>query len=151
MKNRSKLLTLSLILVLVVAFALVACVPQVKPQPGEQGDACTLVVGEKAYSVDLSKVEITKGLFSVLDYLKDTQGLTYTANSGYLETIDSMANNSQTGEYLYIYTTVKADFDVTEYVSTREYNGITLTSSGVGAESMHIENGCTILIGYIKF
>lgn len=147
MKNRSKLLTLSLILVLVVAFALVACVPQ----PGKQDGTCTLVVGEKAYSVDLSKVNITNGLFSVLDYLKDTQGLTYTANNGYLETIDSMANNSQTGEYLYIYTTVKADFDVSEYVSTREYNGITLTNSGFGAESMHIENGCTILIGYIKF
>lgn len=145
MKNRSKLLTLSLILVLVVAFALVACVPQ--PSDG----TCTLVVGEKAYSVDLSKIGITNGLFSVLDYLKDTQGLTYTANNGYLESIDSMANNSETGEYLYIYTTVKADFDVSEYVSTREYNGITLTSSGVGAGSMHIENGCTILIGYIKF
>lgn len=147
MKNKSKLLSLVVVLVLVVAFALVACVPQNNPQEG----TCTIVVGEKAYTVDLSKVTITDGLFSVLDYLKDNQGLTYSATDGYLNSIDSLANNYETGEYIYIYTSVKADFDVSEYASTKEYNGATLTSSGVGGKEMHIEKDCIILITLIKW
>lgn len=148
MKNKSKLLSLVIILVLVVAFALVACVPQENnPQEG----TCTIVVGEKAYTVDLSKVTVTDGLFSVLDYLKDSQGLTYSATNGYFNSIDSLSNNSDTSEYIYIYTSVKADFDVSEYASTKEYNDVTLTSSGVGGKDMHIEKDCVILITLIKW
>ncbi len=151
MKNKSKLLSLVVVLVLVVAFALVACVPQGNQPNDPQEGTCTVVVGEKAYSVDLSKVTITEGLFSVLDYLKDTQGLTYSATNGYLNSIDSLANNYETSEYIYIYTSVKADFDVSDYATTEEYNDVTLTSSGVGGKEMHIEKDCVILITLIKW
>ena len=53
--------------------------------------------------------------------------------------------------YIYLYTSVEEDFDVSEYKSTVEYKGQTLTSAGVGAKDMHVKDGAVIYIGTITF
>lgn len=155
---------LALILALVMAFALVAC-----QLPSDNNDAggnatggdqnvevktATLVLEtdpKTEFEIDLNKVEITNGLFSVLDYLKAEGKLDYKATAGYLDKVGSLENNATTGQYIYIYTSVAADADVSQYATTVEYNGQTLTSSGVGASDMHIEDGTVIYIGLISW
>ena len=65
--------------------------------------------------------------------------------------VGSLENNDETWEYIYLYTSVAQDVDVSEYATTVEYKGQTLTSSGVGASDMHLEDGAIIYIGTIIF
>lgn len=116
----------------------------------------SLVVGTDeptAYTVEIDNVEITDGLMSVLEYLKTTEGLEYTSDdTGYgafLTKIGALEQKDNT--YIYLYTSVEKDMDVSQYATTVEFEGKTLTSSGVGASEMTIEDGCTIYIGTINF
>ncbi len=104
------------------------------------------------FEVELDKVEIKNGLVSVLDYLKSEEVLEYEISGTYLNKVGEIENNAANaaeGKYLYVYTSVTADMDVSQYAETVDYEGQTLTSSGVGANEMHIEDGCVIYIGYI--
>ena len=62
-----------------------------------------------------------------------------------------MEEKPEAGEFIYLYTSVAKDFDVSEYASTVEYQGKTLTSSGVGVSSMSVEDGAIIYITIIKY
>ena len=145
---KSKLTKIAVILLAVcMVFSLAAC-----DKKSESKGEMTLVIASDSpaeYKVDLDEVEITKGLMSVLDYLKAEGKLDYAETSGYLDSVGPLKNNMETGEYVYIYTSVSQDFDVSQFATTVEYEGQTLTSSGVGANEMHIEDGCVIYIGYI--
>ena len=46
---------------------------------------------------------------------------------------------------------MEKDFDVSEYATTVDYDGKTLTNSGVGVSQMSVKEGCTILITTISF
>lgn len=83
--------------------------------------------------------------------LLDAKEITYTASDGFLYSVKDFAPDSKKGEYIYIYTSVEADFDVSEYVQSIEYDSLTLKSSGFGADEMHIENGCIVYIGSIQW
>jgi hypothetical protein len=48
------------------------------------------------------------------------------------------------GEYVAIYTSVEADFDVSTYVSETTYKGITLKTAGVGISAMQVPAGAII-------
>jgi hypothetical protein len=106
------------------------------------------------YTIDLSKAE-GDGLFAALDYAKEKYGLAYSysgeGTSAYLEQVGDLKNDSSAGVYIYVYTSVDKDFDVSEYATTIEYKGQTLHSSGVGAYSMTLEDGAVIYIGTIKY
>lgn len=149
MKNFAKIIILVLIIAMVLAF--VGCI---KPTADTEG-TMTLVVGETEYIVDLSKVKAENGLISVLDYLKETQGLVYEATyseyGAMLTKVNELEQNVTTSTYLYIYTTVQKDIDVSEYATTKEYKGTTLTSSGVGASTMSLEKDCIILISTMTY
>lgn len=149
MKNFKKLMVLFVIVALV--FALVGCIEPTADTEGKM----TVVVGETAYTVELSEVTVNNGLLSILEYLKETQGLVYETRSDSYGTMIIKANeleeNSATGTYIYIYTSVTKDYDVSEYATTKEYNGTTLTNSGVGASLMSIEKDSIILITTIVF
>lgn len=149
MGNFKKLMVLFVIVALVLA--LVGCIEPTADTEGKM----TVVVGETAYTVELSEVTVNNGLFSILDYLKETQGLVYETRSDSYGTMIIKANeleeNVATGTYIYIYTSVTKDHDVSEYASMKEYNGTTLTNSGVGASLMSIEKDSIILIATIVF
>ena len=115
----------------------------------------TLVLGtddEPTIRVNLSKVSGDRGLLSVLDYLQMEERLTYKADaSGFLTEVGPVKQDVASGTYIYIWTSVEADFDVSEYATTLEYDGKTLTSTGVGAKDMTIEDGAIIYIGTIEW
>ena len=111
---------------------------------------CTIVIeGEPAteYRVNLDKVTGTDGLLSVLAYLKNEKSLTYAEAYGFLTEVGSVKQDADAGKYVYIWTSVEKDFDVTTYASTKTYGELTLTNSGVGAKDMTVTDGATIYIG----
>ena len=135
-----------LTIVLALTFAFVGCTPEADDTEGTM----LLVVGGDnpvEYQVDLSKVELTQGLLSVLEYLKETEGLEFAHQEGFLTSVGALSQGG--GHYIYVYTTVEKDFDVSQYAENIDYNGTTLTNAGVGAKEMTIEKDCTIYIGTI--
>lgn len=154
--NLRKRLTAMLLVILCITLTLVGCAPApITPDAG----TCTLVLsdGENAteYSVDLAALTSGDGAMPIITHLEQTRGLTYSKTNGmygaYLTAIGSLKENSAEGTYLGIWTSVEADFDVSEYATTVDYNGKTLVSSGVGISQMTIEDGAVIYIGYIHY
>lgn len=116
----------------------------------------TLVVGTEtpvSYTVELDKVETDKGIMPVLEYLKSEKGLDYasddTGYGAFLTKVGALEQKDNT--YIYLYTSVENDMDVSQYATTVEFEGKTLTSAGVGASEMTIEDGCIIYVGTIEF
>lgn len=116
----------------------------------------TLVVGTEtpvSYTVELDKIETNKGIMPVLEYLKTEKGLDYesddTGYGAFLTKVGALQQSDNT--YIYLYTSVEKDKDVSQYATTVEFEDKTLCSSGVGASEMTIEDGCTIYIGTVQF
>ena len=150
----TKFKLLALLLALIMSLSLAACQMPESDGKGDTADAgkMTLVLaGDETvvHEVDLDELDVTNGLVSILDYLKTQGKLDYKITGGYLDKVGELENNAQTGEYIYIYTSVAEDADVSQYATTVEYEGQTLTSSGVGAADMHIEADAVIYIGLI--
>ena len=123
-------------------------------QDNDGAGTLSVVLGtdpETVYTVPLDQLTVTEGLMSVLEYLKEEENLTYTAeDSGYgayLTAVGDLAQDSEAGKYIMLYTSVEEDADVSQYATTVTYGGRTLTSSGVGASSMHVRAGEVIYIG----
>lgn len=156
MKKTNRIISiLALVLILVLSFT--ACAG------GDvelQGTATLVIEGRDGsyvtYDVDLSKLEKhDEGAISLLEYVASLEGSTLYYNvqwgggyGAYITSIGSLSPNPAC-EYISLYTSESADFAVTtEYmptVPTVEYNGSTLTYSGVGLSSMHINDGTVIL------
>ena len=110
------------------------------------GAEMTLVVAstpEKVYTVELAGMD--KGV-SLLDVL-DAADVDHEVSGTMLTAVGGLRDLPE-GTYIYIYTSVEKDFDVT-YGSTVKWSGHTLTGSGVGAASMTMEDGCIVYIGTI--
>lgn len=88
---------------------------------------------------------LDNGLFSLLDALD----IEYSESSGMFYSVGKLA--PEPPEYIYIYTSVAADADVSTYKQEMTYDGKTLTSSGVGAKDMTFEDGAIIYIGTISY
>ena len=144
-KHMGRILTL----VLVIAIALCALASCGK---SSKNGFVTVVIGTETpteYKVNMDKVEGGDGLLSVLAYLKTEKNLTYAETEGFLNEVGDLKPEAPV--YLYIYTSVEEDFDVSTYATTMEYKGQTLKSSGVGAKDMHMTDGAVIYIGTINF
>lgn len=149
-----KLLTviLTLALLCTLSLALFACTDPATP--GEKTMTLVLLDGDyvEEFTVDLDKLasseQKSKGLLAVLDYLKQTENLTYTADStGYLTQVNEIKQEGN--KYIYLYTSVAKDEDLTQYASSIEYKGKKYSNSGVGAKDMTIEKDCVIIISVI--
>lgn len=150
MKKTVKVLWL-LIAIAVLMLALVSCGP-VSDTSGE----CTVVIAsapERVYTVDLSKVEITEGAYSVLKYLRDTEGVEFTATESatgaFLNTVEGITLGE--GQYIWVWTSVESDFDASGFVADKEYGGKILKSSKSGISEMSVVDGAVIYIGAINF
>lgn len=157
---KKKLLTV--ISVILVAAALSAAIayfaPKTESEKISEKGVITLVIAsdpQEVYSLDLDKITGNKGLLSVLEYLKETEGLNFVSEeSGYgafITEVGGLSQDNISGVYLYIYTSVEADFDVSGYALTVTCEGKTLTSAGVGANEMTLTDGCVIYIGIIVY
>lgn len=160
------LIIVTIALLCTLSLALFACTDPATPGDNTSGDTSgdaattaqtmTLVLLEGDYveefTVDLDKLaaysQTSQGLFAVLDYLKDTEELTYTADStGFLTQVNQIKQEGN--KYVYLYTSVEKDIDVSQYACTVEYKGKSYTNSGVGANDMTIEKDCVIIISVI--
>ena len=168
MKKTLRLISAILILAL-LAFSFAACekeeiednTPKTEEsnviEVGNQnsGKVMKLVIGgakEKIYSVDFSGIEITEGAMSVVKHLATLGKLTYKADAtGYLTEIGDLKMDQATATYIFLWTSVEKDFDVSEWATTKEWDGKTLTSSGLGISDMTVENGAVIYVGTVSY
>lgn len=158
-----KLLTviLTLALLCTLSLALFACTDPATPgdtsgdvEPVEKTMTLVLLEGDyvEEFTVDLDKLasseQKSKGLLAVLDYLKQTENLTYSTDStGLLTQVNEI--KQEDNKYVFLYTSVAKDEDLTQYASSIEYKGKKYSSSGVGAKDMTIEKDCVIIISVI--
>ncbi len=167
MKKAVKIIALALALTL-IAFTFISCKSE-KPEDntpyrvssdvikvGNQssGKVMKLVVGgenEKVYSVDFSGIEITEGPLSVIKHLAEAGKLTYKIEGTFLTEVGDLKQDAATGTYIFLWTSVEADFDVSEWATTKEWSGKTLTSSGIGIQDMTVENGAVIYVGTVSW
>lgn len=154
MKKYAKIISI-LLLVFLLATALFACI---NPDRDSQGKMKLVVLYDEEnaeeYTVDLADVKnSSNGLIAILDYLQNNGMLEYSANdSGYGAYLTKVGGLKEgNGYYLYVYTDVEADFDVTQYASQISYKNKTFTNIGIGVSQMSIKSGCTIIITLIKF
>ncbi len=147
MKHQKFTHLLSLLLaIMLVGILFVGCQQDEKSEKG----FCTIVLeGEPTteYVVNLDKVTGTNGLLAVLEYLKTEEGLVYVESAGFLTEVGEVKQDAAAGKYVYIWTSVEKDFDVSQYASTKTYGDKTLTSAGVGAADMTVTDGAVIYIG----
>lgn len=114
----------------------------------DQGAAMTLAIAEdpvREITVDISGMDKDSDLIDVLEKC----GVSYELDGTFLNAVGTLAPQAPT--YIYLYTSVEADKDVSQYGTTTEYGGKTLYNSGKGALDMTIEDGCTIYIGTITY
>lgn len=141
------------LLLIATLFCIIAC----KNTAPTSGIVTVVIRGETdaVYNVDLAEVQVTDGVLSILQYLKDEKGIALEyEDSGYgafLTKCGSLKQDLSKNEYLYLYTSVQSDFDVSGYATTQDFNGKTLTSAGVGLTQMQICDGAIILIATMKF
>ena len=144
-----RLLSFALVIVMIfAAFSLTAC-----SKNDSEGNATLVIATEEkqVYDIPLSKIGEGKGVVPALEYLKEEENLEYDLTSGFLNSIGGLANDYVAGKYIYIYTSVEKDFDVSEYKMEMEYEGKTLVSAGVGIEDMSLTDGAVIYIGLISW
>ena len=148
-KLTSLILTLTLIL---GVFSLTAC-NTAAPEESAAGSVTLVVKGseEKSYTVSLDGLSLDKGLVPVLDALKAEGKLDYGITDTFLDYVGDVKNDYEKGEYVYIYTSVTADQDVSEYKETVTYQGTELVSTGVGAIEMTVEDGAIFYVSTIKW
>ena len=138
---------LAVVFVAVTAAALTACE---KDDVFGKKDTMTLVVGTEEpaeYEIELDGMKRNCSLTDVLDAAKAQYELDYVEKKGMLCEVGDLKPDSAKGEYIYLFTTVESDFDVSENVKTMTYKDTSLTSSGVGAGEMTILANCTVYIG----
>ncbi len=168
MKKSTKFISLALAL-MCLAFSFVGCgddevvdnTPKTENtsviEVGNQssGKIVKLVIGgtnEVVYSVDYSGISLDKGALSVIEYLAANKGLEYEIDGTMLTRVGAIKQDLSTATYVYLWTSVEADFDVSEWApENKSWNGKTLIASGVGASDMTIENGAVIYIGTVKY
>ena len=68
-----------------------------------------------------------------------------------LTKVGELENDAAAGEWIYVYTTVEDDIDVSQYATTVQYDGQSITSSGKGAHEMTIAKDAIISIGLIVY
>ncbi len=143
-KILSAILALTLLL-----FALTSCFGANDPE----GNATLVIATEEiqVYDLPLSKLSAGKGLLPAFEYLANKEGLEYDVSGTLINNVGGLENNYETNTFVYIYTSVEADFDVSEYKSEVEYEGKTLVSSGKGFSEMTLCDGAVIYIGTIVF
>ena len=86
---------------------------------------------------------------TLTEYLKNAGKLDKIGGIAYITEIGDFKEGN--GEYVYFFTSVEKDYDVSEYAQAVNYKGQTLTSSGVGVSQMSVEEDAVIYIGKIKY
>ena len=150
----SSLLTqLLLILSLLLLSACTAPSTDADNGNSEGADTVTLVIeGEvlTEYTVDVSKINLSGGVMALINYLEGADALDYEMDGTFITSLGELTNG-EGGKYIYLFTSVESDFDVSIYSKTAEYRGMTLTSARVGASDMTLVAGAVIYATLVSF
>ena len=152
-KRRQKMKKiLSLILVLVMLISLVSCAGTL----GERGDVSIVIENldgtytvYKAYLEDVENRN--EGTFGVIQHLMEREKNPLSADivnseyGAYVNAIGSLTPDTAAGEFVSVYTSLEKDFGTWDGVGTVDYEGKTLTASGVGLTSMSAEKDTVVL------
>lgn len=148
---------IALILSLALSLTLASCKGEEQPPSGGTGgtggDTITLVVvGEAVSEYTVSTEGLTDGasVISVLDYLKGIGALEYAMNGTMLSRVGELTDG-EGGKYIFIFTDLEANHDVSQWAKTVDYRGKTLTSSGFGAGDTQVAAGMIIYITLVSF
>ena len=146
MKKLTKIIALALAIMLALT-AFTAC-----NGSDPEGEVTLVVAGDvtEVFTVGISEIEGEKNVLTLVEYLNNKGLLDYkTDATGFFTEIGSVKQNADEGKYVGIWTSVEENFDVSQYATTKEYKGKTLTSSGVGAKDMTLKDGAIIYFSYI--
>ena len=167
--KRIPILIVSIFSICTMLYFSTACAPTATSLTGSMQlvlDARQEGIAPKTYTVDLTEYtdknsveDVINGLVESSDLYyegyKGGYGMFYTAlgyrtqNGEYEQTQYILQQNPAEGKYIYVYTTVQADKDQSNYKTEIEYNGITLINAGMGISNMHLEDGATVYFTYI--
>lgn len=150
----TKTLYLAVITLLAVSLLLTGC----KPTVDTEGTATFVIAndeGIEVFEVPLDALENATGALDALEYLKNQGKLDYTCQNGgygaFLTEVGHVKEDGSKGIYIGLWTSVAADIDTSIHATTKQYNGVTLTSSGKGISSMSLTDGCIIYISEIVY
>ena len=120
---------------------------------GGSGDTVTLAIEGSVlteYTVDVSKINLSGGVMALLNYLEGIDALDYEMDGTMISSLGELTNG-EGGKYIYLFTSVESDFDVSVYSKTAKYRGMTLTSARVGASDMTLVAGAVIYATLVSF
>lgn len=123
---------------------------------GEEGDVSIVIENRdgsytvyKAYLEEVANK--SEGAFGVIQHLMAREDNPLTADivdsdyGAYVNAIGTLIPDTMAGEFVSVYTSLEKDFGTWDGVATVNYNGTSLTASGVGITSMSVESGTVIL------
>ena len=157
-KTKMKKILSVILLIAVLVLSLSACADNGEGggNPPSEGEAATftLVIAtpeKQVYEVPIAELGEGDGLMPVFEYLKNKNGLQYDISGTLINSIGGLENDYVSSSYIYIFTSVERDFDVSEYTEEVVYEGKTLVSAGVGFNRMTVSDGAVIYIGLVTF
>ena len=144
-----------ILLIAVLTLSLTACLGKENGDGDQTPDAkLTLVIAteqKQVYEVPIAELGEGDGLMPVFEYLKTEKGLQYDVAGTMINNIGGLENDYVSSSYIYIFTSVERDFDVSIYKEEVVYEGKTLVSAGVGFNQMTVSDGAVIYIGLVTF
>lgn len=149
-KFRLSVVVLTIIAVLCSVLLFTACT---KDEGLADNESFTIVIDDNGafteYTVKGSEAKTVEKALKLLSGKEDN--FVFSETGGFINEVGTLKNDAAANAYIMIYTSVEKDFDVSQYATTTDYKGVTLTSSGVGFKEMHVEEGAIILFKVVKF
>ena len=145
MKKLTKLIALMLVIA-ALSSVLVSC-----GGTDAVGTATLVIEGESIteYEVSLDEFE-GNTVADMFNYLKASKGLAFEYSGTMVTQVGDVKNDDSAGKWVYFWTSVVSDMDVTEWVSYVEYDGKQLASSGKNVFEMTVADGAVIYVGYYR-
>ena len=153
MKKTVKILVALLLIAALFAFGSCRAPESSDNNGGGSGDTVTLAIEGSVlteYTVDVSKINLSGGVMALLNYLEGIDALDYEMDGTMISSLGELTNG-EGGKYIYLFTSVESDYDVSVYSKTAEYRGMTLTSARVGASDMTLVAGAVIYATLVSF
>lgn len=119
------------------------------------GSCKIVIMSETAteYTVNLSDITISDGVLSILNYLKENENLALEYQTdvygAYITKVGELTPSGN--QYICVYTSVEKDFDVGSYAKSITYEGVNLTSAGVGVLQLTVENNAVYYFDLSSF
>ena len=145
------LLLFTLLFSTVMTLSLIACSNQL-----HTGKVRIVINSEQVEEIVYDLKDMDKETFTAFDILLDLKNdgiidLRYTVSAygNYLTKVGDISEGD--GYYIVIYTNEQKDKDVSVYAKTITYDGVEVTTSGVGIDMLTVNDGTVLYFNLEKF